>query len=98
MQSAYESMQAKYERHEQLCDDTLLSLTTSKEKWLDFLNTSSRMYKYNFEEQVMIYAQRPDCKACADFKFWTSPTKMNRHIKRNTNGIVLLDRDSKKLY
>ena len=91
-------MQTKYEKYEQLAEETLSELASSKEKWQDFLSTSSRMYKYTFDEQVLIYAQRPETRACASFDFWTSGSKMNCHVKRGSNSISLLDRERKKLY
>ena len=91
-------MQTKYEKYEQLSHDTLHSIAESKDNWLKFLDTASRMYKYSFEDQVLIHAQRPDTRACADFAFWTAENRMNRHIKRHSDGIALLDRDNKKLH
>lgn len=91
-------MQTKYEKYEQLAEETLSELASSKGKWQDFLSTSSRMYKYTFDEQVLIYAQRPETRACASFDFWTSGSKMNCHVKRGSNSISLLDRERKKLY
>lgn len=91
-------MQTKYEKYEQLSHDTLHSIAESKDNWLKFLDTASRMYKYSFDDQVLIHAQRPDTRACADFAFWTAENRMNRHIKRHSDGIALLDRDNRKLH
>ncbi|WP_294753249.1 hypothetical protein [uncultured Ruminococcus sp.] len=91
-------MQTKYEKYEQLSHDTLHNIAESKDNWLKFLDTASRMYKYSFDDQVLIHAQRPDTRACADFAFWTAENRMNRHIKRHSDGIALLDRDNKKLH
>ena len=91
-------MQTKYEKFEQLSQDTLEKMTESKENWLNFLDTASRMYKYSFDDQVLIYAQRPQTRACADFTFWTAENRMNRHLKRHSDGIALLDRDRRKLH
>ncbi len=88
----------KYDTYEQLAAETLGELTASKNNWLSFLDTASRMYKYNFDEQLMIHAQRPDAKACASFAFWTDEQRMNRHVKRGAKGIALLDRESHRLY
>ena len=86
--------QTKYEKYEQLAADTLRQLTASRDNWLNYLDTASRMYKYSFDEQVLIHAQRPDTKACAEFSLWAAPNGMNRHIKRNTKSIVLINRDT----
>lgn len=55
--------QNKYEKYEQLAADTLRQLTASRDNWLNYLDTASRMYKYSFDEQLLIHAQRPDTKA-----------------------------------
>lgn len=91
-------MQAKYETYEQLCDETLQRLTSDKSNWLGFLGTASRMYKYSFEEQVQIFAQKPETRACANFDFWTSPNRMNRHIRKGSQSIRLIDRQRRNLY
>ena len=77
---------------------SLSSIVQNRENWRKFLDSCSAMYKYSFDEQLLIHAQRPETKACTSFEFWTSEKKMNRHIKRGTEGIALLNRDSRKLY
>ncbi|MDO4746712.1 MAG: helicase, partial [Bacillota bacterium] len=72
---------------------TELANTTSKElsnveNWMAFLNSASWQYKYSFEDQVLIYAQRPDARACADFDTWNE--KLKRRINRGAKGIALL--------
>lgn len=89
--------QNKYEKYEQLAADTLRQLTASRDNWLNYLDTASRMYKYSFDEQLLIHAQRPDTKACAEFSLWAAPNGMNRHIKRKTKSIVLINRDTKSI-
>ena len=51
------------------------------ESWTDYLTTASRLYKYSFADQLMIYAQRPDATACADFDIWNN--RMNRYVPRS---------------
>ena len=75
-------MQKKYETYEQLFTNTIGGLTENSEKWLGFLETASRMYKYSFEDQLLIYAQRPETRACADFSFWTAVNRMNRQLRQ----------------
>ena len=89
---------SKYEKCEQLATETLENLIASKDGWMSFLDTASRMYKYTFDEQILIHAQRPDARACAAFDFWTAESKMNRHIRRGAKGIALIDRESHRLY
>ena len=69
---------------------------SSAEKWKSFLDTAAWHYKYSFEDQVLIYAQRPDARACADFETWGE--KLNRRIKRGAKGIALLRERGSKFY
>lgn len=91
-------MNTKYEKYEQLSEQTLAHLLDNADTWLGYLNTVSHMYKYSFDEQLMIYAQRPDTTACASFNFWVAADKMNLLIKKGSNGIALLNKQSRKLY
>ena len=59
------------------------------EEWTKFLSTASRVYKYPFLDQLMIYAQRPDATACADYETWNR--QIGRSIRRGASGIALLD-------
>ena len=67
-------------------------MTRYWESWTDYLTTASRLYKYTFADQLMIYAQRPDATACADFDIWNN--RMNRYVRRGAKGIALLDESS----
>ena len=67
-------------------------LTRYWESWTDYLTTASRLYKYPFADQLMIYAQRPDATACADYDIWNN--RMNRYVRRGSKGIALLDESS----
>ncbi len=91
-------MAKRYKTYDQLATETLQGLMASQNNWTGFLDTASRMYKYTLDEKVLIFAQRPKTKACASFDFWTSPTKMNLHVRKGTDSIALVDRDRKKLY
>ena len=87
-------MQTKYEKYEQLAEERLSELASSKEKWQDFLSTSSRMYKYTFDEQVLIYAQRPETRACASFDLQDSVFKsLPKQIKNTEKYIQNLKMD-----
>ena len=72
-----------------LADDTAKQLTSSLENWTGFLTTVGRLYKYPYHEQLMIYAQRPDATACAEYDIWNNT--MNRYVRRGSKGIALLD-------
>lgn len=83
--------QAKLQEISQLTADTEKNLTRSRQNWTAFLTTAARLYKYPYNEQLMIYAQRPDATACAEFNIWNNT--MNRYIRRGSKGIALLNND-----
>jgi N12 class adenine-specific DNA methylase/adenine-specific DNA methylase len=82
-------MPTKAQAFAQLAEDTATRLTSSLANWTGFLGTVGRLYKYPYHEQIMIYAQRPDATACADYELWNN--KMNRFVRRGSTGIALLD-------
>ena len=85
-------MPSKTEEYLALAQRTANGLTRYWESWTDYLTTASRLYKYPFSDQLMIFAQRPDATACADFDIWNN--RMNRYVRRGAKGIALLDESS----
>ena len=85
-------MSSKTEEYLVLAQRTANGLTRYWESWTDYLTTASRLYKYSFPNQLMIYAQRPDATACADYDVWNN--RMNRYVRRGSKGIALLDESS----
>ena len=85
-------MPSKTEEYLALAQHTANGLTRYWESWTDYLTTASRLYKYSFPDQLMIYAQRPDATACADYDIWNN--RMNRYVRRGSKGIALLDESS----
>ena len=85
-------MPNKTEEYLALAQRTANGLTRYWESWTDYLTTASRLYKYSFADQLMIYAQRPDATACADYDIWNN--RMNRYVRRGSKGIALLDQSS----
>ena len=85
-------MPSKTEEYLALAQRTANGLTRYWESWTAYLTTASRLYKYPFADQLMIYAQRPDATACADFDIWNN--RMNRYVRRGAKGIALLDESS----
>ena len=85
-------MPSKTEEYLVLAQRTANGLTRYWESWTDYLTTASRLYKYPFADQLMIYAQRPDATACAEFDIWRN--RMNRYVRRGSKGIALLDESS----
>ena len=81
-------MPNKTQVYAELADDTARKITGDYLDWAAFLNTSSRLYKYPFHDQLMIYAQRPDATACATYDLWNDT--MRRYIRRGAKGIALL--------
>ena len=85
-------MPSKTEEYLALAQRTANGLTRYWESWTDYLTTASRLYKFPFADQLMIYAQRPDATACAEFDIWRN--RMNRYVRRGSKGIALLDESS----
>ena len=85
-------MPNKTQEYLNLAQQTAKELTRYWENWTDYLTTASRLYKYNYADQLMIYAQRPDATACANFDLWND--RMNRYVRRGSKGIALLDQFS----
>jgi N12 class adenine-specific DNA methylase/adenine-specific DNA methylase len=85
-------MPSKTEEYLALAQRTANGLTRYWESWTDYLTTASRLYKYPFADQLIIYAQRPDATACAEFDIWRN--RMNRYVRRGSKGIALLDESS----
>ena len=82
-------MPTKYETFAELAARTEKLLTDSTESWKTFLVAAARLYKYPYHEQLMIYAQRPDATACADYETWNK--LMGRYVRRGSTGIALID-------
>ena len=82
-------MNPKIDEYLRLAAQTASGITRHWEGWTDFLTTASRLYKYSFADQLMIYAQRPDATACADYDIWNN--RMGRYVRRGAKGIALLD-------
>lgn len=82
-------MPSKTQEYLELANRTASGITRYWEHWTDFLTTASRLYKYSFTDQLMIYAQRPTATACASFELWNN--RMNRYIRKGSQGIALLD-------
>ena len=87
-------MPSKYQEYRQMADTAERQLTSSYKSWTQFLRTAARLYKYPYNEQVMIHAQRPDATACAEYDFWNK--KMGRFVRRGSTGIALIDTSGQK--
>ena len=77
-------MWSKADFYSAVAKEPLEGLTASWQEWAKFLTTASRLYKYPFMDQMMIYAQRPDATACAEYDLWND--KMNRYVRRGSKG------------
>lgn len=82
-------MRSKAQRLEALFTSKLSQISSGKTEWTNFLKTAARMYKYDFADQVLIYAQRPQAIACASFEFWN--LRMSRWVNRGAKGIALFE-------
>jgi N12 class adenine-specific DNA methylase len=82
-------MATKLQYYSALADSALGELTAKRDNWTRFLSTASRLYKYPFCDQLMIYAQRPDAIACAELELWNE--QFSRWVRRGSKGIALID-------
>ena len=87
-------MSTKLQFYADLADRQSRQVTGSREDWTGFLTTAGRLYKYPFDEQLMIYAQRPNATACAELETWNKP--MNRFVRKGSKGIALIDQTGDK--
>lgn len=87
-------MPSKYQEYRQMADTAERQLTSNYKSWTQFQRTAARLYKYPYNEQVMIHAQRPDATACAEYDFWNK--KMGRFVRRGSTGIALIDTSGQK--
>ena len=85
-------MPSKLQLYSQMADEAARKVAGSYQSWTGFLETAARLYKYPFNEQLMIYAQRPDAVACAEYDFWND--RMRRYVRRGSKGIALIDTSS----
>ena len=89
MKGGQKTMPSKAEFYRQMAEQVSTQLVGSWTEWTAFLSTAARLYKYPFHEQMMIYAQRPDATACAEYDLWNE--KMGRYVRRGSKGIALVD-------
>lgn len=82
-------MNEKTQYYAQMSERAALMAATNQETWKGFLRSSARLYKYSYQDQLMIYAQRPDATACAGYDLWND--RMRRYVKRGSKGIALVD-------
>ena len=87
-------MANKLQAYAKLADHAARQITASYQEWTAFLDMAGRLYKYPFSEQLMIYAQRPDATACADYDLWKE--RMGRYVRQGSRGIGIIDISSGK--
>ena len=85
-------MPSKVQLYAQMADRTAEQITGSYQKWTAFLTTAARLYKYPYNEQLMIFAQRPEATACAEYDLWNK--QMRRYVRQGSKGIALVDTSS----
>ena len=84
----------KIQQYTELAARTTREITGSLERWTAFLDSAAKFYKYPFNEQLQIYAQRPDATACADYQTWND--RLGRYVRRGSRGIALVGDDVEK--
>ena len=81
-------MPTKVQAYVEMANETAVSITQDAEAWMQFLRHSARFYKYSFNDQLLIYAQRPEATACASYEIWNNT--MHRYVRRGAKGIALI--------
>lgn len=81
-------MATKLENYIQMAGNTASAITRNRENWIAFLGTASKLYRYQFTDQLLIHAQRPQATACAEYDLWNK--RMGRYIRRGSKGIGLV--------
>ena len=82
-------MVTKYQMISYLAEDTAKEIAKNGQEWTRYLTTAARLYKYPFNEQILIFAQRPDATACAELPLWND--RLHRRVNRGSNGIGIVD-------
>ena len=80
----------------ELYKDTINDITKSEDNWLSFLKTASWNFKYSFNDQILIFAQRPDATACAEMEEWNE--KVHRWVNKDANYIFVFSKDENSKY
>ena len=75
-----------------LYGETLTQISKNPDDWISFLECAAMNYKYPFNDQVLIYAQRPEAVACAKIEAWNK--QVGRWVNRGAKGIALLSEDN----
>lgn len=81
----------KIKETQKLYKEVINEISKNEENWQNFLDSSSWNFKYDFDDQILIYAQRPDAKACATMEEWNK--KLKRWINSGTKPIYIFDKN-----
>ncbi|RTQ73468.1 class I SAM-dependent methyltransferase, partial [Listeria monocytogenes] len=71
-----------------LHEGTMKEITSNENRYIEFLNFASRVHKYSFDEQLLLYAQKQDVHMVATFDIWK---KLGRFVKRGSTAALLFD-------
>ena len=82
-------MAAKYQLITELYRRTGIAVAKNPQAWQGFLSSACRNYKCRFDEQLLIYAQRPDAVAVAKLETWNRQFK--RWVNKDSKGIAVFD-------
>ncbi len=86
----------KIKETRELYNEVVNNIAKSVENWQAFLDSCAWNFKYSFEDQILIYAQRPDAKACAEIGEWNK--KLRRWVNQGANGIFVFSKDENSPY
>ena len=86
----------KIKETRELYNEVVNNIAKNVEKWQSFLDSCAWNFKYSFDDQILIYAQRPDAKACAEIGEWNK--KLKRWVNQGANGIFVFSKDENSPY
>ena len=87
----------KYVEVRKIYKDTINEVLENTDTWLSFLKSASWNFKYNFDDQILIYAQRPDATACAEMKEWNRKVRPGRWVNKDSKGIAIYSKEGSSL-
>ena len=82
-------MARKYELISELYDRTCKTVVSNPQSWQKFLESACRNYKLRFDEQLLIFAQRPDATAVLEIERWN--TSFGRWVNKGAKGIAVFE-------
>ncbi len=85
-------MKKRFDVITELYDRSIREITKKPENWMNFLRFACRNFRLPFDEQVLVYVQRPDVEKVLTMEDWRN--KFGRWVKRDSKGIAVFDKEA----